>query len=481
MEQGFTKALKLFRYAAREIPAYKEFLAENRIKPDLIRTYADFQRVPAMGKKEYLYRYPVHDLFPDKKIPPMAYASSGSSGHPTFWFRGEDQEIAGGYVHERIFRDIFGINKSSETLVIVCFSMGIWVAGNYTLASCRRLSEMGYSISTVTPGIEMEDILTVLQKLAPQFKYVILAGYPPFLMDVVTAAIKAKIPLPSGAKFITAGDKFTEEWRDSFLKLVNIKDPTRSIVSIYGSADAGVLGYETPAAIMLRRKANGDPAFRAALFGDEAILPALVQYDPGQIFFEEHNGELMFTTNAGTPLIRYNIHDIGTIVPWEAMDALMKKFTIKRHANGKDLFKKKLPFIVKKGRNDVAVTFYALNIYPENIKAGLVDRRVKHLVSGQFFAFNKDVDDNRKQKLCVNIELAQGVRSSEAVQRAVEKAIEQNLITTNIEYRKLTSAIGKTAAPVIKLFAYGGDRFHREKAPGLIGITGKKIKILNPA
>jgi phenylacetate-CoA ligase len=481
MEPGFKNALRSFHNAARAIPAYKDFLRAHHITPGLVRTYADFAQVPVMGKKEYLYRYPVHDLFPGKKIPPMVYASSGSSGHPTFWFRGDDQELAGGYIHETIFTDIFGIDKESETLVVVCFSMGIWVAGNYTLASCRRLSAMGYAISTVTPGIEMEDILTVLKKLAPQFKHVILAGYPPFLMDVVTAARKEKISLPANTKFITAGDKFTEEWRDTFLGLVDAEDPLRSIISIYGSADAGVLGYETPVAIMLRREANRSPAFRTALFGEEAILPALVQYDPATIFFEEKDGELLFTANTGTPLIRYNIHDIGTIVSWEEMNALAKKFKIRGDMQAGGSSEKKLPFIIKKGRNDVAVTFYALNIYPENIKAGLTDKHIKHLVSGQFFAFNKDVTRNKKQKLCFNIELAQGVRLNATIQRAIEKAIMENLIATNIEYRKLTSAIGKSAIPQVTLFTYGGNRFHRERMPGLIGFAGKKIKIANPA
>lgn len=478
MEQGFIKARDLFRKAARDVPAYKEFLKEHRIHPALIKTEDDFKRVPAMDKKRYLERYPLKKLFPHEKIPPMIYASSGSSGKPTFWFRGDAQETAGATIHEAIFKDIFGISKQDETLVIVCFSMGVWVAGNYTLASCRELSRQGYHISTITPGVEMEDIMGVLRKVAPLFKNVIFAGYPPFLMDAVNEAIRRNIPLPHHVKFITAGDKFTEAWRTSLFKLVRAKDALRTLVSIYGSADAGVLGYETPISIFLRGESLRNAGLRKNLFGDEPVLPALVQYDPESIFFEESNGELFFTTGTAAPLIRYNIHDIGKIYSWEQMKVLLEQFGLTTQATRAEFSRWKMPFLVKKGRNDVAVTFYALNVYPENIKAGLDDHRVAKFTSGQFFAFNRNVNREKKQELCVNVELKQGVRENRSMVNAVQKSIVDNLIALNIEYRKLHSILGDASLPKVKLFSFGTGSFYKSSnARGLVGIQGKKMRI----
>lgn len=478
-QDGFRNALNIFRRSAHDIVAYRRFLEAHHIKPSSIRSAKDWDTVPQMGKKEYLSRYPLQEFFPKGRIPPMIYASSGSSGHPTFWFRGVRQEGSGADAHERIFRDMFGLKKEDATLVVICFSTGIWVAGNYTLVCCRELAKRGYSIASVTPGIEMEDIMNTLATMAPHFKHVILAGYPPFLMDVVNEAQKRKIPLRQNLKFITAGDKFTEEWRDSLLKLVGTHDPLRSIASIYGSADAGVLGYETPVSILLRREALVNKEFGRALFGEEAVQPALVQYDPEQIFFEEKNGELLFTTDTATPLIRYNIHDVGRVIPWETMRVMLRSFGLEKKAIKLAGRQFALPFVVKGGRNDVAVTFYALNIYPENIKDGLGDRAVRRFVSGQFFAFNRNRDHEKKQELCINVELAEGVKTGKKTMERVREAIVDTLIQENIEYRKLHAALGAKALPKIKTVPYGGKGFYEHGVRGLVSAKGKKMKMLD--
>src|SRR5581483_6125720 len=160
---GFLKAKALFKKAARDISAYRSFLNARHIKPASIKTFEDFQGIPPMDKQNYLYRHDFKNLFAGRKMPPMVYASSGSSGHPTFWFRGDEQEKTGAMIHEKIFSEIFNIPKNEETLVIVCFSMGVWIAGNFTYMACRELSRAGHHISVVTPGIDMGDIMEVMK------------------------------------------------------------------------------------------------------------------------------------------------------------------------------------------------------------------------------------------------------------------------------------------------------------------------------
>ncbi len=478
MIQGFSKARALFQKTARDVVAYRRFLDAHRIRPSRIRTFEDWKKIPPMGKKEYLYKYPLQELFPKGKIPPMVYASSGSSGHPTFWFRGDEQERAGASIHEKIFHETFGIEKSESTLVVICFSMGVWVAGNYTLACCRELAKQGYQISTVTPGIEIGDIMDTLKTIGPHFENVVIVGYPPFIMDVVNEAIRRKIPLRANTRFITAGDKFTEAWRTSLMELVGGRDPLRIVVSIYGSADAGVLGCETPLSTLLRREAGVNKALAAELFGDDPTEPALVQYDPAAIFFEEEGGELLFTTNTASPLIRYNIHDTGKIISFEEMKGVLKNHGLLGRAKAAGMDRLRMPFLIKRARNDVAVTFYALNIYPENIKAGLEDRRVKKYVSGQFFAFNKNIHHNKQQELCINVELASGVRPGKTTEKAIRESITGNLIAQNIEYRKLYSVLRDRALPKLKVVSFGAKHFYDPHVPGLVGIKGKKIKML---
>ena len=66
-----------------------------------------------------------------------------------------------------------------------------------------------------------------------------------------------------------------------------MRDTLTSIVSIYGTADAGVIAVETPLTVALRRWLAARPADAAALFGHER-LPSLLQYDPYNRYLETH-------------------------------------------------------------------------------------------------------------------------------------------------------------------------------------------------
>lgn len=253
--------LKLAQKAAKEIPAYRKFLNG--------RNLLVWDDIPITDKKNYIRKYASKDFFPGGRVPPFAYASSGSSGTPTLWFRSDRQEEIGAELHEPIVRDLFKIQKSEPTLAIISFHMGLWVAGNYTAAAFRGLARKGYQITTVTPGSELNDTLLVLKHLAPEFSHVILAGYPTALMNIFREAKQHNIRFPRRFHVISAGDK----------------SPVKNFVNIYGSADAGMIAY------------NG-------------------HYNPKYFFFEEINGELLMTTNAtATPLIRYNTHDLGRVFP----------------------------------------------------------------------------------------------------------------------------------------------------------------------
>ncbi len=477
MSAGLSNAVRVFRKAASFVPAYQKFLKKNKVKPGAI-TGARFTEVPLVDKKGYIYKYPLAELFPEGKIPAMAYASSGSSGKPTFWFRGDEQEETGGALHELIFRDIFGIRKNDSTLVIVCFSMGVWVAGNFTVAACRELARKGYALTVISPGIEKEDIFNALRDLAPRFKRTVLVGYPPFLMDIVGEARKRGVGFQN-VNILTAGDKFSEEWRAALLKLLNIKDVYRGLVSVYGSADAGPLGHETPLSVFIRREAGQNKRLYTELFGEAPELPGLVQYHPDRIFFEEVNGELIFTTDTAAPLVRYNIRDTGNILPHNDMAGILRKHHLERAAKKHGLSAWKLPFLVLKGRTDVAVTFYALNIYPEHIKAGIEDRRVSRFLSGSFLAYNKTVNNNRTQKLFITVELAKGVRPTRELVRLAGRAIVENLIKLNIEFRKLYATIGVRALPTVGLSAYGEKSFLSHRFKGVLSIKGKKPRLLS--
>lgn len=473
---GFKKALVIFRESAKNIDAYKNFLNKRNMHPNQVKNLDDFKKIPLTDKRNYLLEYELSKLFAGGNIPPMAYASSGSSGRPLFWFRGDDREKAGTDIHEKIFKNIFNIRKNDSTLVVICFSMGVWVAGNYTLACCRNLARRGYNLTSISPGTEKEDIFNTLKDLAPKFKNLILAGYPPFVMDIINELPRRRIILKNDIRVLTAGDRFSEDWRATVLKTLKIKR-VNYLISIYGSADAGIMGFETPLSIYLRRQAVKNPHIYKKLFGESSVLPALVQYNPEYIFFEEVKGEFVLTTETSAPLIRYNIHDTGRLFSYEDMIEVIKDCGLEKDARGQGLLEWKMPFLAIEGRSDVAVTFYALNIYPEHIKMSLGDKRISKLISGNYFVYNKTINKGRVQKLCLNLELAPGVEASQEIQVLMADVFVENLKKVNSEFRKLHSSLGSWAIPYVKIIPHESGEL-RANTKGLVQIGGKKARFL---
>ena len=457
--EGFYEALKLFKESARKVPAYKSFLKKRGINPERVRSYQDFKKIPATDKDNYLKAHGFFKLFPESKIPDMISASSGSSGKPFYWPRGIEQEEVGGKLHERIFRDIFGVKKNESALVIVCFSMGTWIAGTFTMSSARWLAKNGYKISVITPSIEKEDAVNILRDLAPLFGRVILAGYPPFLRDVIEEAKAQKVGISKlNLNLLFAGENFSEKYREIMHKISGVKDRFGGSASIYGTADAGAIGHETPVSVFIRKTASKNKKF-AELIGLNSFVPSIVQYDPKQVFFEMPDGEMLFTTRSGIPLIRYNIHDTGMIISHKEMEMFLKKAGIFDQARNLDFEKWKMPFIFLGSRSDVATTFYALNIYPENIKAGLENKDVYKFVSGKFIAYTRLFRSGRDQKLFIEVELARGVELSQNLITKIRQSIFDNLTKLNMEYRKLHRSIGVKALPVIILIQFGDPKF----------------------
>lgn len=449
-------AISLFHEAARRVPAYKQFLKEHKIRPSSIKTIEDFKSLPTVDKKNYLTKYPLQDLCWDGDAfsNQMVSVSSGSTGEPFFWPRGERQDIEGADMHERIYRDIFQTDKKS-TLVVVCFSMGTWIAGTFTTACTVEVARRGYKINTITPGLEKEEILKTIKNLAPKYDQLVLAGYPPFIKDVIDEGARDGIKWKKlHTRFLWAGEAFSEEWRSYVLRLVGSKNPCFDSVNIYGTADAAMLGHETPISVMLRRIYNRNMKQTQEVFGTD-ILPSIVQYHSDKRYFEELNGELVFTANAGIPLIRYNIHDTGGVLPYEALTEPVRKTFDKELAkcsvNEQDW---QLPFVYLNGRKDFTVTIYAVNIYPENIKAALVDPKMRSWVTGRFTMATKYRSD-MDQYFEVNVELAKGVDQDDDYQSIAENTIVKTLMKLNGEFNKLHNAIDGKAAPIIHLVKYG--------------------------
>jgi phenylacetate-CoA ligase len=286
-------------------------------------------------------------------------------------------------------------------------------------------------------------------------------------MDVVVEAERRRINLKNmNIKMLFAGENFSENWRNTIHALAGIKKSIGASISIsiYGSADADILGHETPLSVYIRRKAAGNKKLADILWGNIGFLPTLVQYHPTEKFFESINEELIFSARSGIPLIRYNVHDRGAIISHVAIKKVLADFGLMREAKRYGLLRWNMPFLTLAGRNDVAVTFYGLNIYPENIKAGLEDAPVAKYLTGKFSTFTKNTNGGKRQKLVIKVELRRFVQPSKKINQKVRTSIFKNFLALNIEYRKLAASIGSRALPTIITMSHGNRLFQVRKA-----------------
>ncbi len=465
---GAARALALFHEAARRVPAYGDFLARQGCDPARIQAPADLIQVPVMDKKNYLTQYPLPDLCWDGNLSAlhMISVSSGSTGKPFFWPRGIMQELATAISFEEIYRHTFRAHER-KTLVVVCFAMGTWIAGTFTTQATALLAQKGYPLTLVTPGVNRDEILRAVQELGPHFDQVVLAGYPPFVKDVLDAGRAAGLDWSAyRIKMIWAGEVFSEEWRAHTHELAHSPDPFTTSAALYGSADAAVLGHEWPLSVAVRRALAAQPDLAARLFG-EARLPSLLQYDPSLRYFEQVDGELVFTAATGTPLIRYNIHDTGGVLACADVLAACR-------AGGHDPLADlqaagysgpvpNLPFVYIFGRSDFTISFYGANIYPENVKAGLEAAAVRDRVTSKFVMYVTH-DADRRERLRIHVELVPGLApdATADLARLLAGVIPEQVRRQNSEFAHYDSP--EAQVPEIVLHPAGDPAWF---APGL--------------
>jgi phenylacetate-CoA ligase len=450
--------LDLFHRAAGSVPAYRDFLRLHGVDPADVRTLADFGRLPLMTKENYHTRYPLAQRCRDGRLAScdMIAVSSGSTGRPTYWPRFVTDELAVASRFEQIFHDSFEADRQ-PTLAVVCFPLGTWVGGLYTVACCRHLAAKGYPVTVVAPGNDKEEILRVVPELAADFAQTVLLGYPPFLKDLVDTGTGRGVPWASmGIRLVLAGEVFSEDWRDLMGERAGMRRPAHDSAALYGTADGGVLGNETPLSITIRRFAARTPDAAQEMFG-QSRLPTLVQYDPRSRFFEAHDGTLLFTADNGVPLIRYHIADEGGILAYEqALGICGKHGFDPLAALGGGRGAHPLPFAYIFGRSHLAVSFFGANVYPENIAAGLEQPQVNGWVTGKFvLEVAEDADRNRR--LAVAVELAPGEHGDSHRQQLAADSIRTQLCRLNSEFAHYVP--GEYQAPHVTLLPAGDPEY----------------------
>jgi phenylacetate-CoA ligase len=452
---GRWRALRTFEHTRRRVPAYAAFLAERagagagplrRASLDPLRL-----RLPETDKDGYVRRWTIPERCVGGELPLRGVAideSSGSTGTPHNWVRGQDERAVTHTFISHFARYCYG---DEPWITINAFSMGAWATGvNLGIAMQRE------SLVKCT-GPDVDKILSTMQVFGTGRRYLV-CGYPPFLKRLVDAAAERGFPL-AGYRLagLVGGEGMSEGLRDYLCRTFEL------VYSGYGATDLEIgMAGETPLSVALRRAARDHPGLRRALFGDDQRLPMVFQYNPlSHHVTVNQAGELVVTItrrNLLSPRIAYNVGDEGGVATYQEVAE-------RARAAGVDLAglavaggpaPLRLPFLWVHGRKDSTVSVMGANLYPEDVERALYDEPELAAVTNSFcLGLVEDADANPRP--CFAFELRRPV--TPALRRAFEQRVVARVEAMNADFREAMREHPASARPLVELHPLGAGPF----------------------
>lgn len=457
--KGEKMALDLFHEMARRVPAYKDFLDKNDCKPKQIQNIKDFTQVPIIDKDNYLRQYPREDLCWDGKFADKSWVistTSGSTGLPFYFPRQNLHDKHYALTAELYLRENFQI-QSKSTLYIDAFAMGAWIGGLFTYEAIKEVASKGYKLSIITPGINKAEIISAIKNLAGSFDQIIIGAYAPFLKDTLDDGAREGIvwkDLDIG--FVFSAEAFSENFRNYIFETTNPTDPLRSTLNHYGTVDLGTMAHETVESILLRRTLVREGSLKK-LFPESRRQPTLCQYNPMQFYFESVTDNLICSANSGIPLVRYNLHDYGGVLPKNtAHKKLLEQGVDIEEAVNKAGIRSSvwnLPYVYVYERNDFSVSYYGFTVYPDMIRRSIQEKDFIDALTGKF-SMSVNYDVKGRQKLTIHIEMKPDIILSTSQENSIQSHLHNSLLHESSEYKEASKMIGDEMRPTIKLWPY---------------------------
>ncbi len=452
-------SLSLFHKIAKNVPAYKHFLKKRRIQSIGIKNWLDIQTIPLVTKNNYLKKYSLQDLCWDGNLKkPLVFTStSGSTGEPSYFHRSFDLDWQTSVIHELFY--LQGDYKKDEpVLVVVCFSMGVWIGGLVTYQAFHLIQQRGYNVAIITPGINKQEIFNSLKNLGSLYKNIILAGYPPFIKDIIDEVSYHNIDWRQfRVRLLFAAETFTEDFRDYVSKAIHSKNPYLDTMNIYGTADLGAMAFETPLSILVRRLCAKNSKLFELIFSNIQKTPTLCQYIPSFISFDTEGESLLVIGGNTTPFFRYSLGDHGGVYSFKGIANKFKEvgLDLKKEIKkaGIEKFLYELPFVYVYERDDLSTNLYGLQVYPEPIRQALLKKPLSSYLTGKF-TLETRFDNKQNQYLLIHLETRKSQNGTvpQVIRRVIVNTIAEQLELKNSEYRELHKFLGKRALPKLQLW-----------------------------
>ncbi len=420
---GKIRAVRVFRYAAKRVPAYEDYLSSKKYKgPCISLTGASLGDVPEIDKSSYIKEYYLTDKLTDGILPKggvMLDESSGSSGKPTSWARGAKERRITRRIIQVAFQHIF---EGQNVIVINTFAMGAWSTGFNTSLSLLEISRVK------STGPDLTKAIDTLLELGPDFDYVI-CGYPPFLKQI---ADDERINWEKyNVSAIYGGEGISEPMRDSLQKVF------KEVIGSYGASDLEInVAHETSFTIALRRALIKDEKLRSALLKQSrGIIPMIFQYNPYDYLFETNEkGELLVTicrVENISPRIRYNLHDLGHP---EEFYAFQKKLKSLGYHDLLKLVEFDFGVLFYYGRSDLSVDYYGGVVGPEEIRQ-IINASEDYKKKVANFRLISYEDKTHQKHLLFALEAAEGEAITNKEKEKLLKIIVDQLFVLNLDFK----------------------------------------------
>lgn len=313
---------------------------------------------------------------------------------------------------------VFDIDRK-PTMAVVGLALGSWIGGDHFSWALKNMAiDCPYPFCVFSPGNVHEEIIEVIHASSSFVDQVVLFVCPSAIAHLSLRAEEAGRPLPfERLRFVVIGEPFPEALRSSLQRRSGASGDSL-IVSIYGSADTGGLGFESPATIALRRLLDQNRALGDAL-GVGAPVPHFFHCNAPDAFLEVVNGELCVTRWQGIPLVRYNLHDDAMLLSWRRIrQAVLESSAVR--AEEQPLVRTieragwNLPDLVAiRGRADRCLILCGTNVTESMLDEAVKSQELEDVLTGVYQASVEY--EGERQFLSMELELKDGVRRDSAL------------------------------------------------------------------
>lgn len=447
---GAWKAWYCFDVARRQCPAYQRFLSafpDAEVQLHGWSWMPDFSKIPAMDKKNYILLYSIAERCLGGKLPMRGAVideSSGSTGKPNNWVRGPEERYAVARIMQIAMHQMLG---PKPIFFLNAFALGPWATGMCVSGAIVDVCLLK------SVGPDVNKIINTLRDFGPEYRYVI-AGYPPFLKGLVDSTEidwdKYEICAFYG------GEGITEPMRDYLLRKF------KKVYGDYGASDLEInIAAESDFTIEIRRLMESNANLRKRLNrGKGDKTPTILQYNPMDYLIEENaEGEVLVTlcrSSNVAPKIKYNIHDLGHVMPYDQVMKILKEEGIDVSKLSPPLVK--LPLLFLYGRSDLSAQFYGCKILPSEIEGILMSTPE---IAPKFNSFTLITweDEKTNKRLTLAVELHEGAALPTEIE-PLRAIILAKLEAVNQDYRESKKMAEKNdALPVLEFYGKGTGPF----------------------